>query len=255
MPSNNSHERRSPTSRAEIILSNKANVGLLPTACPVAETAISGALSASAGIDMTGGLVNYIATRAANAQLDKIRRPMTDALKAMKLDSDTLAILSARIDKLEAWNWLMQCWKLDAHNEDPESVVQNGMPVREVKEVSVKVYDQLKEELPALRKKVQGFIDRGGKARERDAETSQLCGEFNSLSDRYKFLEENVDAVMALRRNEETEVFADVMEDLAHTCSKVGPCDCIAIQMNKDPNGPRTRRVEIAPGIWAWEGY
>ncbi|KAM7192268.1 hypothetical protein V8F33_008406 [Rhypophila sp. PSN 637] len=52
--------------KKEIVLSNKATVGTLPTAATMIDTAVSSAvphtMSASHGLDMGGGLVNYVAT-------------------------------------------------------------------------------------------------------------------------------------------------------------------------------------------------
>jgi hypothetical protein len=154
--------------------------------------------------------------------------------------------------KLKDLTPLIEAWKLQSHSEDPQSVLENGQSVSQVKLTSIQMHKDLIPDLQSLQEKVQEFINRGGTASSDEVGMESLGGQFNYASQGFKTLVEDVDRIATFYNTVETKVYADMEESMAHHCLGEGPCDCISGKMNKDPNRPRVKRVDIAPAVWCY---
>jgi hypothetical protein len=129
---------------------------------------IVGGAASAVSPNAVGTLVTYIATKMAEDQLQKIRKPITEDMAAMKLDSEGIATLDKRIKELEQSRFIMDEWRGVFHRTQwPDGDITKcssyfeGQSRNHVYDVTLMLYDFLVKELPQIKSDFQAFQTTG----------------------------------------------------------------------------------------------
>lgn len=101
--------------------SSKAVAESVPMATASIQPLATGVFSGGTGLDVSGGLIGYIAGFWARQHLRKVEKPLADDMKVMKLDKEAINLLEKRLTELEGFAGLIQMWRSSLEVETPSN--------------------------------------------------------------------------------------------------------------------------------------
>lgn len=163
-----------------------------------------------------GAIVQYVATRLAERQLEKIRHPTTEDDEAMALNERTLEIINSRVLKLNNLQDTVDRWRsgrTDASLAQP-APFEPSRTLAQIQAESVTLNDGLVARLPSFRDEVCAFVDAGTgeKTEEGKARALTLRTEYKRLAMLYRLWWRNTQEMQKQREQQEDAMFAEQMD-------------------------------------------